>query len=209
MRDIASDAFEFLYAARDVISGNRLSVAFPLLRRAFESVSLCSLFAAKPEYASLWASGKQFSNADVRKILEHHPTIESIEEVREVYKHFSQGTHSNRTHIPYLFLGEGNQFTLGAIPPVDPYGIGLHVRHLIYLCYWYVGVFLWFYRELLPKTFGGDFAREFLDLTPRRAAVRLVLDLQLERMEEQMQKEPLPEGIGPAHAAANKSKRPE
>ena len=44
IRDLSCDAFEFLYEARRVIAENRPSIVFPLMRRAFESVSLCHLF---------------------------------------------------------------------------------------------------------------------------------------------------------------------
>ncbi len=200
MRDLGCDAFEFLYGARGAIASNRSSVAFPVMRRAFESVTLCNLFITKPEFAQAWAKGKTISNTDVWKNLEHNPNIGSITEIREVYKHFSQGTHANRTHIPYLFLGEGNQFTLGAIPPVDALTLGTHLRDLVQLCYWYVGVFLWFYRESLPAIFGSDFAREFLGLTPRLKEIRLTLDEQLDRLHAEHMKESRPEGIGPAYS---------
>ena len=44
MRDLSCDAFEFLYEARKAIADNRPSVVFPMMRRAFESISLCHLF---------------------------------------------------------------------------------------------------------------------------------------------------------------------
>jgi len=168
IRDVACDAFEFLYESRGAITRNQSTVAFPLMRRAFESISLCSLFVMKPESARSWAAGKKISNADVRKALEHQPMIESVVEIREVYKHFSQGAHPNRSHVPYLFLGEGNEFTLGGIHPIDVLSLGEQVRYLMYLCYWYIGFFVWNYREMLTKESAKDFARELLDLTPSR-----------------------------------------
>jgi len=108
MRDLSCDAFEFLYEARRSLAENRPSVVFPPMRRAFESISLSHLFAVKPEFARKWSKGRKISNSDVRKHLEQHPMTDSIEEIREEYKHFSRGTHPNRTHVPYLFLGEGN-----------------------------------------------------------------------------------------------------
>ena len=94
----------------------------------------------KPESARSWAIGKQVSNTDVRKALEHQPIIESVEEIREVYRHFSQGAHPNRSHVPFLFLGEGNQFTLGGFHPIESLTLAEQVRYPMYLCYWYIGV---------------------------------------------------------------------
>jgi hypothetical protein len=144
MRDLGCDAFEFLYEARRAVAENRPSVVFPVMRRAFESISLCHLFTMKPEFAAKWSKGREISNSDVRKQLEHDPMTESVDEIREEYKHFSRGAHPNRSHVPYVFLGEGNEFTLGAISPIDPLTLGDHVRYLMHLCFWYIGVFCLF-----------------------------------------------------------------
>ncbi len=73
VRDLGNDAFEFLYEAKRVRVENRSSVVFPIMRRAFESISLLHLFMAKPECALKWSWGKAISNTDVRKYLEHDP----------------------------------------------------------------------------------------------------------------------------------------
>jgi hypothetical protein len=73
MRDLSCDAFEFLYEARKAIAENRPSIVFPVLRRAFESISLSHLFAVKPEYAEAWSRGRRLSNSDVRQQLENAP----------------------------------------------------------------------------------------------------------------------------------------
>lgn len=198
MRDLSCDAFEFLYEARRVIAENRPSVVFPLMRRAFESVSLCHLFMVKPEFALKWSKGSTLSNSNVRKHLESAPMTESVEQIRQLYGHFSEGTHPNRSHLPYLFLGEGNQFTLGAIPPIDLLVLGDHIRHLLDLCYWYVGVFLYSYRESLPERIGPRFAREFRELTPRIVRLRSALHEQLVRLREEATQDAPPEGLGPA-----------
>jgi hypothetical protein len=115
---------------------------------------------------------------------------------REEYKHFSQGTHPNRSHIPYVFLGEGNRFTLGAIPPIDPLNLGGHVRHLMSLCYWYVGVFLYFFREVVTPRVDEQFKSSFLDLTPRIKRLKVTLDEQLNELRERSSKEPVPQSVG-------------
>jgi len=198
IRDLSCDAFEFLYEARRVIAENRPSVVFPLMRRAFESVSLCHLFMVKPEFAQKWSKGHQFSNSEVRRHLESAPMTESVEQIRRLYGHFSKGTHPNRSHLPYLFLGEGNQFTLGAIPPIDLLVLGDHIHHLLDLCYWYVGVFLYSYRESLPDRIGPRFASEFLELTPRITQLRSALNEQLVKLREEAAEDEPPPGIGPA-----------
>jgi len=126
-------------------------------------------------------------------------------EIREEYKYFSEGAHPNRTLVPYLFLGEGNKFTLGSIPPIDPFVLGEHVRHLLQLCYWYVGIFAYFFREpVVPRT-GIHFEAEFRMLTPRLARLRKVLTENLSKLHEEIQRQPLPEGIGPAFLHDNDS----
>ena len=202
MRDLSCDAFEFLYEARRAVAENRPSVVFPAMRRAFETIGLCHLFTAKPEFARKWSRGGTISNADVRKHLEHDPMTESVEQIREEYKHFSQGSHPNRTHVAYMFLGEGNEFTLGAIPPIDPLILGGHIRDLMQLCYWYIGVFCYFYREVMQRRIGSAFATEFLTLSPRIKRLRDTLDQQLAEMQEKRLGHARPQGIGPAFFTA-------
>jgi hypothetical protein len=199
VRDIACDAFEFLYEAKRALVRNQSSVLFPLMRRAFESISLVHLFSRKPEFAKKWAAGREISNTEVRKALENDPMTDSIEEVKAMYKHFSQGTHPNRSHVPFMFLGEGNQFTLGGIHPIDPYSLGTQVRYLMQLCYWYIGVLLWNYRDSMLDKNRKDFAEEMLALTPRRKALRKILDAQIKRLASEVEEEGPPRGIGPAY----------
>src|SRR5712692_12076732 len=47
----------------------------------------------------------------------------------------------------FTTVSEGNKFTLGSIPPINPLTLGDHVQHLMQLCYWYIGVFGYVYRE--------------------------------------------------------------
>ena len=197
MRDLSCDAFEFLYEARNVIAENRSSIAFPAMRRAFESISLCHLFTVKPEYSERWAKGIMLSSAEVRKQLENAPLTESVDQLRSLYKHFSQGTHPNRSHIPFLFLGEGNKFTLGAIHPVDPLNLGGHILHLMSLCYWYAGIFLYFYGQSIVPKLSAKFKRAVLDLTPRSDELQRNLRKALDELRKN--KEERPPGIGPTY----------
>lgn len=51
IRDLFADSFDFLYIARRLILEGYASVAFPLLRRAFESNSLMQYFILLPNKA--------------------------------------------------------------------------------------------------------------------------------------------------------------
>jgi hypothetical protein len=79
---------------------------------------------------------------------------------------------------------------VGGIHPIDPYDLGTHIRYLMHLCYWYVGVFFWFYRQTLPSISGEAFAKQFLDLTPRRKRLLPVLEKQLRELHDDLMKEP-------------------
>lgn len=116
---------------------------------------------------------------------------DSIEEIKGMYKHFSQGTHPNRTHVPFLFLGEGNRFTLGGIHPIDR------------CMHWYIGMFVWNYRESTLSPDRDDFAREMLDLTPRRKSIAAALNEQLDRLRSESSNGP-PTGIGPSYKPPSK-----
>ncbi|MGA3203487.1 MAG: SEC-C domain-containing protein [Bryobacteraceae bacterium] len=85
-RDLACDAFEFLYETKRALTRNQSSVLFPLMRRAFESISLLHLFSRKLEFARKWAEKREISNAEVRKALDRDPMTDSIEEIKGMYK---------------------------------------------------------------------------------------------------------------------------
>ena len=64
------------------------------------------------------------------------------------------------------------------------------------LCYWYVGVFSWFYRDTLPQRTEPEFATEFLALTPRIQKLQPALEEQLDRLRQEGVAEGKPEGVG-------------
>ncbi|HLG14185.1 MAG TPA: hypothetical protein VJH03_06575 [Blastocatellia bacterium] len=183
IRDLACDAFDFLYASKETLAENSVTVVFPLMRRAYEDISLLAAFVSNRSLASRWASGGRIKNEDVRKQLETSPLMGpgEVQQIKDMYRHFSSGTHPNRTHLPFSFLGQGNMFTLGAIPPVDALIIGGHLQYLMGLAYWYIGVLGW---EFAPTcmSVGGDFTRFVLGLTPRINELMPRLIQQLEAM---------------------------
>ena len=87
----------------------------PLARRAYESLSLLVACELEPKLADRWMAGKQIGNAEVRRVLAAHPMGEPEAGTRKLYNFFSKTTHPNRSHMAHRYLGEGNEFVLGAI----------------------------------------------------------------------------------------------
>jgi hypothetical protein len=195
VRDLGCDAFEFLYAAKEALLQNKPSIAFPLIRRAFESTSLSQVFIHNKQFAEKWAKGGKIQNAEVRKQLEKGPFADPAAEIRETYGHYSQGTHANRTHIPFTFLGEGNKFPLGSIFPIDELTLGRHIRHLMQQAYWLIGVFVFHYHRV-AKSLGQDFEEAVLKLTPRIEQLGRKLTRKLEQLREELSAQGVPDSVG-------------
>ena len=53
LRDLMADVFDFLYEARPLIVKGKLEIAYPLARRAYESLSLMVACHLEPKIASL------------------------------------------------------------------------------------------------------------------------------------------------------------
>lgn len=157
IRDLLADVFDFLYEARPLILGGKLSVAFPLARRAYESLSLLHLCAVEPKWATKWQAGKQIGNADVRKALGAHPMGEPEAEMRELYKFFSEAAHPNRSLIPHRMLGEGNEFVLGMIGRPELYFVVDYCSKHLELWHWLAATASYFYRESIGPVDGAYF----------------------------------------------------
>jgi hypothetical protein len=151
-RDLIADVFDFLYEARALITKGKLEVAYPLARRAYESLSLLVACALEPKLADRWISGKQIGNAEVRRVLAAHPMGESETQTRELYDFFSKTTHPNRTHMARRFLGEDNEFVLGAIGRPSLALLADYALKTLNLWFWF-GTFVGFaYRDVLFET---------------------------------------------------------
>ncbi len=162
IRDILADIFDFLYISRRLIFQNYGSVAFPLLRRAFESISLMVYLIYCPEKALDWDKGKEIKNAEVRNFLDSHPLGESGKLLKESYTFYSGATHPNREYIPSRFLGEGNKFVLGAIGPVNLLIIADFILKLIQLWFWFGATISYYYLgvyDKIDKSYGKDYLR--------------------------------------------------
>jgi len=119
IRDLMADVFDFLYEVRPVIIKGKFEVAFPLGRRAYESLSLMVASYLDKKLAEKWIAGKEIGNAEIRNILDKNPMGELKDNTKELYQFFCQATHPNRTLVPERFLGAGNEFVLGAVGAPD------------------------------------------------------------------------------------------
>jgi hypothetical protein len=151
-RDLIADVFDFLYEARALIIKGKLEVAYPLARRAYESLSLLVGCALEPTLADRWIAGKQVGNAEVRRVLAAHPMGEEEAQTRELYDFFSKTTHPNRTHMARRFLGEGNEFVLGAIGRPSLAMLADYALKTVNLWFWFAAFVAFAYRDVLFQT---------------------------------------------------------
>ena len=77
---------------------------------------------------------------------------ESEKAMKVFYNSFSGATHPNQKYIPTRFLGEGNQFVLGAIGDPDLSVVADYMHNLIKLWFWFTAMISYYYRELLRST---------------------------------------------------------
>jgi hypothetical protein len=157
IRDLLADVFDFLYEARPLILGGKLTIAFPLARRAYESLSLLHLCVLEPKWASKWQAGKQIGNAEVRKALGAHPMGEPEAEMRDLYKFFSEAAHPNRSLVPHRMLGEGNEFVLGLIGKPELFLVVDYCAKHLELWHWFAATVSYFYRESIGPVDGSYF----------------------------------------------------
>lgn len=144
IRDLLADVFDALHEARRIIMTGKCSVAYPVARRVYESLSLLVLCILDSRFATKWHSRGKISNGDVRRELAKHPLGETQESTKELHDFFCLGTHPNRDLIPGRGLGEGNQFTLGAV--IKP-SLALVTEYcMIHLRMWF-----WFTAVLLHR----------------------------------------------------------
>lgn len=172
VRDLMADIFDFLYEVRPFIAKGQTLIAFPLARRAYESLSLLHLCVLDERIAEKWASGKEINNEKIRISLGKHPMGEPEEELRKLYKFFCQMTHPNRKMVAYRGLGEGNTFVFGSIGVPNLVEVADYCIKHLELWYWLCPIIAWFYREslfLADSTFHDDHneAREFAQSVKR------------------------------------------
>jgi hypothetical protein len=149
IRDLLADVFDFLYESRSLIVGGKLAIAYPLARRAYESLSLLHLCAVDSSWATKWEGGKQIGNADVRNQLDRHPMGEQKFAMKDLYRFFSQASHPNRNLVANRLLGEGNEFVLGLIGKPELFLIVDYCAKHLELCHWLAATVSYFYREII------------------------------------------------------------
>lgn len=150
-RDLIADVFDFLYEARPLIVKGKLEIAYPLARRAYESLSLLVACTLQPKLADRWIAGKQIANSEVRRTLASHPMGESEVQMRELYGFFSDASHPNRHQIGHRFLGEGNEFVLGAIGTPSLTLLADYAIKALSLWFWFAAFVTFTYRVVLSE----------------------------------------------------------
>lgn len=151
VRDLTADVFDFLYESRDLIAGGKLIVAYPLARRAYESLSLLVVCSLEEKWANKWQNGKEIQNKDIRNYLSKHPMGEPLEDLKKLYNFFCTATHPNRKMVGERRLGEGNEYVLGMIGVPDILSIAEYCIIHIELWHWFMLSVTFFYKDkLLP-----------------------------------------------------------
>lgn len=148
-RDLLADSFDFLYEARRVLLTGYVSVAYPLSRRAYESISLFNLCCVDGSAAARWQAGKRIPNAEVRRALSKAPLPVQESALRDLYEFFSRASHPNRDSVAGRHLGGGNEFVLGAIGRPDLRWVVDHCIRQLGLWFWLGVDASYFYRPLL------------------------------------------------------------
>lgn len=163
VRDLAADVFDALHESRQIILKGKCDMAYPLARRAYESLSLMVLCALDAKYASKWQSEVEISNREVRRELAKHPFGETEESTKQLYKFFSSAAHPNRATVPHRYLGEGNQFVLGAVAvPSLAMVTDYCLKHLA-MWFWFAAFLAFFYCKEIDSD-RPDFGKRYLKI---------------------------------------------
>jgi hypothetical protein len=152
LRDLIADVFDFLYETRALILKGKLEIAFPLARRAYESLSLLVSCYLEPRFAKRWVAGKEISNSEIRGVLAKHPFGgEPEEKTRELYKFFAGFSHPNRKMMAQRHLGDGNEFVLGSIGQPSLAMLADYALKTLDMWFWFGAVVHWIYLPVLGE----------------------------------------------------------
>lgn len=186
VRDLSADVFDFLYEARLQVLGGKLPIAYPLIRRAFESISLLHLCTLSSEWAEKWHKRAKIENSEVRRELGKLPMGEPENLTKESYKFFCQATHPNRDLIPERYLGDGNRFVLGLIGRPDLFMVCDYCAKHLDLYLWFVATLSYFYRDVYLEN-DKDYLEEYMQAHKQAKAVkRWLVENQIRLHEEFM-----------------------
>lgn len=181
VRDLMADAFDFLWEWRRPLLEGRAQVAYPLARRAFETISIMSICAQEPKFAERWEKGKEISNADVRKALAKANFPEPEKAMKDFYKFFSKAAHPNRDLIAYRYLGDGNKFTLGSIGSPDLFLLTDHCIKLIQIWFWLTAIVAFFYRMEIKKV-DNAFPSDYMNTVEEGRKIIFSLSQELQKL---------------------------
>lgn len=160
VRDLIGDVFDFLYEWPRPVFEGRTQVAYPVARRAYESLSLLSACYQDASIAECWDRGDQIQNRDIRKALAKLPLSCDENVLTELYRFFSAGTHPNRELVGERYLGNGNDFVLGSIGAPSLILTITHSIHLVEMWFWFGALVALVAREQLTRldpSFGEDY----------------------------------------------------
>lgn len=154
-RDLMADAFDFLFESRRILLRGKVDVAYPLIRRSYESISLMALCHHEKKYAERWQNGKAIHNSEVRKQLGKHPMGAPKQNLDDLYRFFSLAAHPNRDLVPHRFLGDGNKFVLGSIAKPDLVLVTDYCMKHLGLWYWFGAMSSVIYGDLITRADRG------------------------------------------------------
>lgn len=157
MRDLLADVFDCLYESRALILAGKLNVAFPVARRAYESLSLLHLCAVDKRWADKWQKGRQVRQADIWKELRKRHMGPPERKMKVLYKFFCSATHPNRYLIPTRFLGDGNEYVLGVIGKPNLVFVVDYCIKIVEMWFWLAAVVSISYKDMIAESNPGYF----------------------------------------------------
>jgi hypothetical protein len=174
VRDLLADTFDFLLAWRRAVLEGQLVVAYPLARRAYESLSLLVVCAQDAAIAQSWYKGKQIGNAAIRKALASLPMAESEDALKELYGFFSMGAHPNRGLVPMRLLGEGNGYVLGSVGNPNLVLVADHFIKLLNMWFWFGAAMGYHFRHVTDAK-SRDWGQDYMGTADRARYVAVAL----------------------------------
>ncbi len=180
-RDLLCDVFDFLYESRSHIVKGTIEIAHPLARRAYESLSLLVASDLDESVGQRWMDQRKLDNSEIRRVLGSHPNGESEVKLRELYNFFCKASHPNRAMVAHRLLGEGNQFTLGAVGRPSLAILADYAIKTLDLWFWFGAFASSKYLPLLEKA-DPDFSGSYLRVSQNAPSVRMWLTQQMNRM---------------------------
>lgn len=171
VRDLIADVFDFLYEWRRPLFEGRAHVAFPLGRRAYESLSLLSVCCQDEAFALRWDSGSQIGNREIREALATLPVSEEKDGLQELYKLFSKGAHPNRELVGERHLGDDNEYVLGSIAVPELVLVVDQSITMVDLWFWFGALTGHVAKDALAKSDPG-FGHDYLEVAANAKDVK-------------------------------------